>query len=51
MIEREVENYLETILSQKGWNGDVSNPDRNIYRQNPRSREEIDKLKDEKGNS
>ena len=51
MIEREVENYLETILSQKGWNGDVSNPDRNIYRQNPRSREEINKLKDEKGNS
>jgi len=50
MIEREVENYLESILDQQGWNGNVSDPNRNVYRQNPRTAEEIEALKDENGN-
>lgn len=49
MIEREVENYLESILNEKGWNGDVSDPKRNVYRQNPRTLEETEALRDSNG--
>lgn len=50
MLEREVESYLEEILRQKGWILDVSNPNRNVYRQGPRSDEEREALRDERGN-
>lgn len=50
MIEREVENYLEGILRKKDWNDNVSDPHRNVYRQSPRSKEERELLRDDKGN-
>lgn len=42
MNEREVENYLESILHVKKWNDNVSDPNRNVYRQSPRTKEEIE---------
>lgn len=50
MNEREVENFLESILKGKGWKDTVGDSDRNVYRQHPRTKEEIEKLRDEKGN-
>ncbi|MEY8292055.1 N-6 DNA methylase [Carnobacteriaceae bacterium 52-44] len=46
MNEREVENLLETDLREKGWNDRVGDPNRNVYRQVPRTQEERDLLKD-----
>lgn len=45
MIEREVENLLEQKLKKCGWIIDVGNKDRNVYRQCPRTEDEIELLK------
>ncbi len=45
MVEREVENYLESILKSKGWVDDVRDPNRNVYRRSPRTDEEKELLK------
>lgn len=50
MNEREVENFLEGILQEKGWNDKVGDTNRNVYRQTPRTKEEVESLRDEKGN-
>ncbi len=50
MNEREVENFLEGILHNKGWNDSVGNPNRNVYRQSPRTKEEVEELRDKSGN-
>jgi len=44
MLEREVENLLEQDLAKNKWIKDVGDPDRNVYRQEPRSNEEKEKL-------
>ena len=44
MIERDIENILEENLRAKGWKVDVSNTDRDVYHQSPRSPEEKKKL-------
>lgn len=43
--ERETENVLEQELKELGWIVDVLNPDRQVYRQTPRSLFEQDLLK------
>lgn len=40
MIEREVENRLEQELVKKGWIINSGDPEQNVYRQNPRTKEE-----------
>lgn len=50
MNEREVENILESILRDKGWNDSVGDPNRNVYRQSPRTKEEVEALRDNNGN-
>lgn len=44
MLEREAENLLEQDLVKKKWIIDVGNPNRNVYRQTPRSENEKRKL-------
>ena len=45
MLEREIENLLEQILRNCGWIVDVGVKNRQVYRQQPRSTDEINKLK------
>lgn len=45
MLEREIENLLEQILRNCGWIVDVGVKNRQVYRQQPRSIDEINKLK------
>ena len=45
MLEREIENLLEQILRSCDWIVDVGVKNRQVYRQQPRSNDEIDKLK------
>lgn len=45
MLEREVENLLEQNLRKLGWNTEVGNENRQVYRQAPRSEDELEKLK------
>ena len=45
MLEREVENLLEQKLRELDWIVDVSNPLRQVYRQEPRTQEEKELLK------
>ncbi|MRM77341.1 N-6 DNA methylase [Lactococcus lactis subsp. cremoris] len=40
MIEREVDNRLEQELVKKGWIINSGDPEQNVYRQNPRTKEE-----------
>ncbi|GAB7391664.1 N-6 DNA methylase [Lactococcus petauri] len=44
MIEREVENRLEQELVNKGWIINSGDPEQNVYRQNPRTKEEKEAL-------
>jgi len=45
MLEREVENLLEQQLRKLNWKLEVGQKDRQVYRQQPRSRDEINNLK------
>lgn len=45
MIERDVENVLEQKLRKLGWSVDVGDKNRNVYRQKPRTDDEVEKLK------
>ncbi|HEC2152247.1 TPA: N-6 DNA methylase [Staphylococcus delphini] len=48
MIEREVENLLEQKLVEKNWIIEVGNPERQVYRQKPRTIDENIALKSNK---
>ncbi|HEM3635126.1 TPA: N-6 DNA methylase [Streptococcus suis] len=45
MLEREVENLLEQQLRKLNWKLEVGQKDRQVYRQQPRSTDEINNLK------
>ena len=45
MLEREVENLLEQKLKKLNWIIDVGMPNRQVYRQQPRTEDEIESLK------
>lgn len=45
MIEREVENLLEQQLRKLNWRIEVGQKDRQVFRQKPRSKDEINSLK------
>lgn len=45
MLEREVENLLEQQLRKLNWRLEVGQKDRQVYRQQPRSTDEINNLK------
>lgn len=45
MLEREVENLLEQRLRKLNWKLEVGQKDRQVYRQQPRSTDEINNLK------
>ena len=44
MIEREVENLLEQQLRKLNWRVEVGQKDRQVFRQKPRSKDEINFL-------
>ncbi len=50
MNEREVENLLEGILKIKGWNDNVGDTKRDVYRRSPRTKEEVELLRNNNGN-
>lgn len=46
MIERDVESMVEEELERLGWNTNIHDINRQVYKQNPRTQTEIDLLKD-----
>ena len=44
-LERDIENILEQHLSKNSWVINVTDKDRNVYHQKPKSKEDTKKLK------
>ena len=49
MNEREIENVLEYMLRENGWNDKVGDINRNVYRRTPRTEYEIELLRNSDG--